>query len=370
MKILDRYIGLSVLTATVLGVVVLTFVIVLGNVFRELMDLLINRDVPLESVLRFMLYALPFSLTYTIPWGLLTALLLVFGRMSADSELVAMRACGISFWRVSLPALVLACLLSVFCFWVSTEVAPWAEQRMAKQIFQIATSRPASLFVAGEVITEFPGRRIYVGKKEGNRLEKLVLFELDEVGYPIRTIFAREGEINFDEKGMQLLLKVYEALYEQRDLEEPQNLLKLQRGIYVREGVLQIKLDSLYKAHERRKRISAYTLRELHQRLREGGLSEREAIRTRVEINKRYSASLACIAFAVLGIPLGITTHRRETSAGFAVSLVIALVYYFFIILAETFSAEPKMRPDLWIWVPSMVFIMGGGALMIRLVRS
>lgn len=369
MKILDRYIGFSALFTTIGGVVVLTFVIVLGNVFRELIDLLINRDVPLSSVLRFMLYALPFSLTYTIPWGLLTALLLVFGRLSADSELVAMRACGISLFRISLPAILLAAILSGFCFYIASEVAPRAEQRMAQQIFQIATSRPASLFVSGEVISEFPGRRIFVGKKEDNRLEKIVLFELNQNGYPLRTLMAKRGEIVFDEPNAQLLLKVQDAIYEQRDPDEPQNLLKLQRGISIREGVLPIKLDSLYRAHERSKRISAHTLPELYQRLENPSLTEREVARTRVEINKRYSASTACLAFAMLAIPLGITTHRRETSAGFAISLAIALVYYFFIIMAETFSAEPHLRPDLWIWLPSILFSFIGGLLMFRLAR-
>ena len=91
MKIIDRYVGMSVIATAFFGVVVLSLVLVLGNLFKQLLDVLINNpDVPIATVLAFMALVLPFSLTFTIPWGFLTALLLVFGRISADNELIAL----------------------------------------------------------------------------------------------------------------------------------------------------------------------------------------------------------------------------------------------------------------------------------------
>ena len=66
----------------------------LGNVFKRLLDLLVNNDAPLDLILSFIAYILPFSLTFTIPWGFLTAVLLVFGRLSAENELIAWRSSG------------------------------------------------------------------------------------------------------------------------------------------------------------------------------------------------------------------------------------------------------------------------------------
>src|SRR4051794_20202773 len=104
MKIIDRYVGLGVLSAAFFGVVVLSLVLVLGNLFKQLLDVLINNpDVPISTVLVFMALILPFSLTFTIPWGFLTALLLVFGRLSAENELIALKANGVSIPRICVP---------------------------------------------------------------------------------------------------------------------------------------------------------------------------------------------------------------------------------------------------------------------------
>jgi lipopolysaccharide export system permease protein len=371
MKIIDRYVSAGVLFTTIFGVVVLSLVLVLGNIFKELLDLLINRDVPLTSVLAFMLYVLPFSLTFTIPWGFLTALLLIFGRLSADNELIALRCSGVSIQRIAAPVFLVACGLSLICLVINVEIAPRAEQQMMQAIFKMATSRPASLFQTDEIITDFPDRRIYIGsKREDGTLENVTLVEMDERSNPMRIILAKEGELTFDEEGQQLLLRLFEAHFEQRDEDEPNNHLKMQRGIVMQEGVFPISLESLYAEHTRGKRISAHTLPELLDRLNDSALDAGDHLRTKVEIGRRFSTSLACVAFALIAIPLGVTAHRRETSVGFALSLIIAFTYFFFIIMAETFSTDPRFFPALLIWLPNVIFIGLGSWMFQRLMKQ
>jgi len=368
MKIIDRYIGSSVLFSTIFGVTVLSLVLVLGNIFKELLDLLINRDVPLMSVLAFMLYVLPFSLTFTIPWGFLTAVLLVFGRLSADNELIALRSNGVSITRISLPVFLLGISLTGICLFINIEVAPRAEKEMTRAIFHMATSRPASLFAADEVIADFPGRRIYVGNKEEDRMQNVFLVELDDDDNPLQIIHAHEGKLTFDEPNERLLLRLYEANFEQRDAEYPQDLRKMQRGVVMKEGVFPISLESLYSEHARGMRISAHTLGELFDRL-DSDETDEQRLRTWVEISRRFSTSLACVAFALIAIPLGITAHRRETSVGFAFSLALAFTYFFFIIMAETFATDPRFYPVALIWAPNVIFISLGAFLFHRLSR-
>ena len=83
-----------------MGVAVLSLVFVFGNLFKKVFELLVDKDLPLGALLKFMAYILPFSLTFTIPWGFLTAVLLVFGRLSADNELVSFRMAGMSMARI------------------------------------------------------------------------------------------------------------------------------------------------------------------------------------------------------------------------------------------------------------------------------
>src|SRR5437899_11416300 len=103
MKLIDRFVSRELLVNVAFAIAVLSLVLVVGNIFRKLLPLLVNHDVPMEYLITFIAYMLPFSLIFTIPWGLLTAILLVYGRLSADNELTAMRAIGVSISRISMP---------------------------------------------------------------------------------------------------------------------------------------------------------------------------------------------------------------------------------------------------------------------------
>lgn len=368
MKIIDRTVGLGVLLTTFFGVVVLSLVLVLGNIFKELLDLLINNpDVPLTTVLAFMALVLPFSLTFTIPWGFLTALLLVFGRMSADNELIALKSNGVSVPRICAPVFVLANVLTLICFWINAEVAPRAEQAMTRAVMEIATSNPTSLFQADEVVDKFPDRRVYVGRKEGDKLFNIIVFELNDDYIPKQMIFAREGMLTPDPENSRLLFRLFNARFEQRDDKDPRDVAKIEQGIVMQEGVFPISLEKFFKEYQGNRRMSSYTLPELAELLMKGaGNRQTEAI---VEFNKRFSVSLACLAFALIAVPLGITAHRKETSVGFALSLVIAFIYFFFIIVADTFRNNPGAYPYLLIWIPNLLFFALGTHLFLRLAK-
>ena len=368
MKIIDRYVGLSVLMTAFLGVLVLSLVLVLGNIFKELLDVLINNpDVPVTTVLVFMALVLPFSLTFTIPWGFLTAMLLVFGRISADNELIALKSNGVSIPRLCAPVFVIAGFLTLICFWINVEIAPKAEQAMTRAIVDIATSNPSSLFRADEVVDKFPDRRVYVGGKSGNKLRNIIVFEMNEESEPTKMIYAKEGVLTPDAQNARLLLHLFNARFEQRNEADPNDFSKIQQGIVMKDGVFPISLEKFFKEFRTNRRLSSYTLPELIAFLVKGaGNQETAAI---VELNKRFATSLACAAFALIAIPLGITAHRKETSVGFALSLVVAFTYFFFIIMADTFRDDASAYPSVLIWIPNLLFFSLGSYLFSRLAK-
>jgi len=368
MKIIDRYVASGVFLTAFIGVMILSLVLVLGNIFKELLNVLINNpDVPILTVLSFMALVLPFSLTFTIPWGFLTAILLFFGRMSADSELIALKANGVSVPRICMPVFLIAIFLSLVCFWINVDIAPRSEQAMTRAIVDIATSNPVSLFRPDEVVDAFPDRRVYVGGKDGDHLKNILVFEMNESSKPTKMIYAREGVLTPDIENSRLLLKLFEARFEKRDSAKPEDLTKIQQGIVMREGVFPLALDKFFKEFQTNRRLSSYTLPELYQLL-----STTEGKRhqeTLVEFNKRFSTALSCIAFALIAVPLGITTHRKETSVGFAMSLIVAFSYFFFIIMADTFRGTPGAMPQFLIWAPNILFLGLGSWLFSRLAK-
>lgn len=368
MKIVDRYILRQLFVNLLFAIVVLSFVLVIGNIFRKLLPLLVNHDLPVEYVIGFVAYVLPFSLIFTIPWGLLTAVLLVFGRLSADNELTALRSNGLSIGRICLPLVGVALFCTAGSLWLNVHVAPAAQEEMRATVFNLATRNPMALFGSDQVIDQFPGRKIYVGKKNGNKLENILVFETNEFSMPMKVTYAREGGLEADLPNHRILMHLSRARYSQRDEENPYDLSKMRDGISVEEGTLPISLEDLYEKEKRRASRSMLSLEQLLEQLKNDDPRMRSSSRT--EINKRFSFPIACLVFALVGVPLGISAHRRETSFGFAASLVVGVFYFLFIIIADTLRANPKLHPEFLVWLPNVIFLGLGCWLFRRLSRQ
>jgi lipopolysaccharide export system permease protein len=372
MRILDRYIIRQVLTTALFAVGVLSLVLVLGNVFKQLLDLLVNHDVPLEYIVSFIAYIIPFSLTFTIPWGFLTAVLLVFGRLSAENELIALRSNGVSVPRVCMPVFALSLACVAICFWINVDVAPKAQEQMKAALYNIATSNPIAMFTSDQTIDQFPGKLIYVEKKDGTKLEDILMYELDDHGKPTMVVHAKSGELLTDLKAnQQIILRLYDAQYEERDAASPDNLSLIHQGISSRQNDLAISLQELYEKNKKKRGPSQMTLTELIHRQSEAdnGMDAQQTSAIKTETNKRFSFSLASFAFCLMAVPLAITAHRKETSIGFLFSLIVAFVYFFFIAMVGTVSSNPKFHPEILIWLPNIVFISMGMVLFYRMSR-
>jgi len=98
--------------------------------------------------------------------------------------------------------------------------------------------------------------------------------------------------------------------------------------------------------------------------------NERQQSSSRTEISKRFSFPFGCLVFALIGVPLGVTAHRRETSIGFAMGLIVAVSYFIFVIVGDTLRAKPQFHPELLVWFPNLLFLILGVFLFRRLARQ
>jgi LPS export ABC transporter permease LptF len=368
-KLIDRFVLRELVVNILFAIFVLSLVLVVGNIFRKLLPLLVNHDVPLQYLISFIAYILPFSLIFTIPWGMLTAILLVFGRLSADNELIALRANGVSVPRVCIPLAGIALVATAICLWLNVSVAPAAQMQLRSTIFDLATRDPMALFGGDQVIDQFPGRKIYVGKKEGNKLENITVFEVNDDSLPMRVTYARTGMLEADLPNKRILMHLYNARYQQRDENDPLDLTKIRDGINVKEGTLPIGLDELYEKAKKQPSRSALSIEQLVDQLKTTE-DARARSASRTEINKRFSFPMACLAFALIAVPLGVTAHRRETSVGFAMGLIVAVAYFLFVIIGDTLRATPSVHPELLVWLPNVLFLGLGAWLFRRLARQ
>jgi len=372
-KILDRYVSRQLVITGLLALSVLSVVLVLANILKQLLGLLINHDAPLELLLSIIGYILPFSLTFTIPWGFLTAVLLVFGKMSAENELIALRSSGVSIPRICVTVFVAALVCVGTCLWINLAVAPQAQLKMKDALYNIATSNPLAMFGNDKVIDQFPGYKIYVEKSEGAELGNLLVYKLNEdTSDAMQVIHAQRGSLETNREKKEILMHIYDGRFEQRNDQEPENLAKIVQGT-MRETTLPISLTELYEKNKKKRGMSSMTVQELMERLETAEVTpeKRASLKsaTITEVNKRFSFSLASLAFALIGVPLAITAQRRETSIGFLLSLMIAFAYFLFIPIADALKDKPKYHAEFLVWSPNFIFIALGLILFWRLSR-
>jgi lipopolysaccharide export system permease protein len=191
---------------------------------------------------------------------------------------------------------------------------------------------------------------------------------LDEKQLPIRVTHARSGTLEADLPNQRILMHLYNARYQQRDEEEPLDLRKVKDGINMAEGTLPISLEELYQKQKRRSARSTLSIEQLIDQLKSADKGTQSSLRT--ELSKRFSFPFSCLAFAIMAVPLGVTAHRRETSMGFLISLVVAFSYFLFVIAADTLRGTPEMHPELLVWIPNVLFIGIGAVLFRRLARQ
>jgi len=359
MRISDRYIGKQVLFGTVYAVLVLAVVLVLGNLFKQIQPLLVDQKAPLSLVGRFVINVLPLSLMYTVPWGFLSAVLLVFGKLSSDQEITSFRVAGVSLPRLAAPVFAIAILLSFLSLWLNVNVVPLAKASSVQILYEQAASDPDSLLKPGVVQGSFGSsggdiQKILIEGRENGWVTGFHFYQLsrsvskqDSKTY----VHADRAALSVDNANSQLRIKLNNAYFETR---EPDGKVEMAFA-----GNAEPLLIDLRQSKNRRLRASAMTNEEIRQYIRtEPRLSKSKKIQFKSEITKRYSFSMACFAFAFVAVPLGLKARRKDTSSGLIMSLLLGMGYFLFTVLADEFSSE--LTANLILWAPNIICILLG----------
>lgn len=380
MKTLHAYLTRQVLVSLLMTAAVFTFVLLLGNVMKEIIALLVSRQVTLALVGKAIGLLIPFVMAYVLPFGMLTAVLLVFGRFSADQELTAVRASGISLVSLVTPVLLLSLALCGLCALFNLWIAPQCRNAYKDLIYQYATRSVSALITEDRFIVEIPGMILYIRKKDGNELEDIRIYDL-KTNEITRRISADVGRIVLDNENKQISFDLSDVLVEQRyerNIKAEEEFIGppnpevapewqlFQTGNFKTEPV-----DLTNLAREGRKtKLSEMTLPQLLREKRELQAQGVSASPVRVQIHRQLAFSFACFAFTLVAIPLAIQAHRRETSIGIAIALGLVMVYYTFIIIGDALENREHLHPHLILWIPNFLFQGLGGLLLYRANRG
>jgi len=380
MSLLHRHIFFSVLGSCAAAVGLFGFVLVVGNALKDLLQLVLGGQLAPDTFITLLLLLGPFVAAYALPMGVLTGVLLVLGRMSAQHEVTAMRASGLSFAYLARPILILGALAATVAALVNYEYMPRARALYKETLARAVQRNPLSFIVPKTFIRDFPGVVLYVGEKEGSVLRDVWMWELDKNSRVKRSGRATSGTVTFKDGEGRLVLTLHRVNIEVRKTDRLEDFSVPMAPYTAEEFPIELQLDSLFGKQSVRKKLAWMTLAELRgetdrlltlEKAPDADLGKLRLERMRVAYatNEKGATALAVFAFAVLAIPLGIKVSRKETSANLGLALALVMAYYFLTVCVGWLDGRPELRPDLLLWIPSLGFLGLAGWLFSRLGR-
>lgn len=389
MKTLHKYLVGQVLATLLLTVSVFAFVVLLLNVLRDVLPLLFGGHVKLWLVFKAIGLLIPFACIYALPMGFITATLLVFGRFSADQELTAARAGGVSLLSLIWPVLILSLLCCGLSAWFNMELGPHARVAFVNLKSDLVADMANAEIPEGTFIHDFPGIIFYTEKNDHGNLENVLIYSMRDKTNIDATIHAARGRLNPLRAKNQLVIDLFDGNIV--SLDEKGNQLRSIQSFS--STTLNFSPDAMTN-RVTKPHITDMTFGQLQQELVDLenlnlpaiGTNSTAALRAELQLMQQqkkdaiepvlvtmhfqFAFAFACFSFALVGIPLGIRVHRRETNVGILMALILVIVYYAFVMLGRSLSGHPEFYPHLILWLPNLIFQAVGVVLLWRANRG
>jgi lipopolysaccharide export system permease protein len=368
-RILDRHVLTETAVAGGVASGAFIFVLAAGNVLSQIAAAIAAGRVTAFEGLELIGLLLPGLIPYVLPMGMLTGVLMAFGRMGAQHELTAMKAGGLSLLRIAAPALFLAAGLALAAAWINLEVATRSNDEYRRILMGSVKENPASLITPGEINRQFKGLIIQARERNGPVLRDLWIWRLDAEGRLFETIHTAEGRLTKVDKpdGSAVLRLV--AISAQVDTRRPGDdgfkfpSVTKEAG----QAPLEFPVSGVFKEGSGyEKKLRWHTTSELLALMDKGWQVPPNAtpaqiaegrMMPRTQLMSHLASAFSIFSLALLAVPLAVRVGRSETFVNAAVALVVALSYYV-LSSAAAWVKNPVYRPDLLVWLPNLIVVI------------
>ncbi len=339
-----------------LGLGIFTLVLLMGRMIK-LTEMVISRGVALADMGRMIICLMPSFLVYTIPMAFLLAVLLTFGRLSADSEITVMKACGVSLVQIMPPVLLCAVVAATLGLYAGVVGVPWGNRAFAAMSFDMLSQNVSSTIREKVFWDDIPGIVLYTDHydEERHTLSGVVINDERNGSRPL-TIFASSGlvEGGANPRDVRLILNRGSIHAQGRGGEY--------RLIHFAEYVMNIAAPGGTDTAIRAPR--EMTVAELQRAIATPSTQPKLRKKMATEMHSRFALPFASLVFAVLAVPLGLQNRRSARSFGFAISIGVLLAYYILLSLLGTMAEKGSFSAPLALWIPNMVFLVLGWVLL------
>jgi lipopolysaccharide export system permease protein len=374
-RILDRHVLSETALAGGIATGAFVFVMVASNFLQQVAGAIATGRVGGAEGLELVLLLFPGVIPYALPMGMLTGVLMAFGRMGSQHEITAMKASGRSLTRIALPALALAAGLAIFSAWLNLEVAPASNDRYHRILAGSAQENPAAIVTPGQLNRRIPGVILRATEREGDVLRDFWLWRVDANGRLVQSIHAKEARLTAlegaDGKAV-LRVTLTEARMESRALTE-QNRTAPAAFAMAQSTTLEFPAGSVFQENIAGRKLRWLTLAELLEAIEHGWQVTpastpveiaRGKMMARTQLMTHLASALSIFTLSLLAVPLAVRVGRSETFVNAVVALIVALSYFLLAEMAKSVK-DPSYRPDLLVWLPNLI-VIGGAVLLLR----
>ncbi|MGA3025314.1 MAG: LptF/LptG family permease [Bryobacteraceae bacterium] len=375
MRILSRSIFREVFSSAMLGAALFTFVLFLERM-SKLFELMVRSSASPATVAQLFLLAIPFTLTFTIPLGVLVGTLIALSRMAGDGEITAMRAAGVPSRVVIAPVLTLATLGLLVAAFTTLWLKPWSLWQTDRTLNRMVAAQLTADVQPHVFDEQFPNTILYVGDviPEGPVFRWRNIFMADltppdsrksqghESGDLPRITVATEALAAPDVKHNRIQLSMQRGntydvgksvadFYSTR-FQHGEELLEAQKPEDVKfiRSVTELDTRPLYRLAYKEKDVDPL-----------------KRIEARIEFHQRLALPPACILLALLGVPLGVYSRRGGKSTAFVLTIALAFLYYMGLITMIGLARQKTLPTGPAVWTPDIVFALIGLFLLLRL---
>ncbi|MEO0202963.1 MAG: LptF/LptG family permease [candidate division WOR-3 bacterium] len=347
------------------SILVITTVLLLDKIF-ELMDLLIRKGVPIEIVLKLLMYALPFILSLSIPMAVLVGSLVAFGNLSQSFEIIAAKSCGISLKRLLIGPLLFAIIVFIFMVWFNDRILPESNHRFKNLIIDIYIKRPIAQIKSG-LFNEVGNYKLYIGNKDDRTsyIEDVRIYDISDYGKTFIT--AKNGYIKslqdsiliFDLRNGQIhqFLDGFVEKYRVVDFDNYQVVVKLDVSLQLRErefrGDREMSISQLLNEYNKKKLE--------YEKTNDSDLKKYQRMRMNqimLEIHKKISMPFSAIIFILISAPISSIIKRGGFGPALGVSFIIFTIYYIFLIGGEELAKKNLLNGGVAMWFPNIIFFI------------
>ena len=375
MRIISRAIFKEVALNAALGSGLFIFVLYLRKI-EQLSAMLVRSSAPTLVSAKLFLYALPATLPFALPLGVLVGILIGLSRMSADSEITALRAAGISSVSIARPVMLFAFLALVVTALAALWLTPLSLNLETKTAHTFAAAQLTGNIESRIFDEDFPDTVLYVSDVQTEEKQTIwrgvfiadvtppekLQVEGKNRGEGPRIITAAEAIPYPDQENNRIILDMHDFRSTERDKEGKAVTTYAQRHQWVLQAQKQEDLQV-------NKTVAQMDTGPLYKYIHKRDLSPKDIVDGTIELNQRFALPLACIMLALVGIPLGVTSRKGGKSSAYVVTVLVAFLYYMSYASLLGLARSGRVAVPVAAWTPGTVYAIAGTFLLSRLER-